>query len=83
MATKLSAWKATHPRIFIDGAGKWLLVKLCIKRARCFDSYFAAHKASLNHEVCGCSGYHEIIELAPEFAPVVRTRGMEIGYRER
>jgi hypothetical protein len=82
MATKLTDWKATHPGIFTDGAGKWLLFKLCVKRARMFDSYFAAHKASLNHEVCGCSGYHEIVELAPEFTPAVRTRGMEIGYGE-
>jgi hypothetical protein len=72
MATTLQTWTAAHPGIEVDGDGRWLVFKPCLKRARRFDSYFVAHRAALSHEVCKCDDSHFVVELAAT-APLSRS----------
>jgi hypothetical protein len=72
MATTLQSWTANHPGVEVDGVGRWLVFKPCLKKARVFDSYFAAHRAALSREFCKCDDSHFIVELVTA-APVSRS----------
>jgi hypothetical protein len=64
MAQSLQSWLAQHPGVEIAGEGRWLVFKPCLNKARRFQSYFAAHRAVVSHEVCRCDDSHFIVELA-------------------
>jgi hypothetical protein len=73
MATTLQTWTATHPGVEVDGSGKWLVFKPCLKKARRFESYFAAHRALLSRDFCRCDESHFIVELGELKAPLSRS----------
>jgi hypothetical protein len=78
MATTLQSWTAQHPGVAIEGDGKWLVYKPCLCKARRFDSYFAAHRASLSRDFCKCESSHFIVELAVPANPA--RRNFAVGY---
>lgn len=73
MATTLQTWISTHPGVWIEGDGKWLVYKPCLNKARRFESYFVAHQALLSHDHCKCDGSHFIVELGEVKAPLSRS----------
>jgi hypothetical protein len=68
MAVTLNQWQAEHPGVLVDGdpAGRWLVYKPCLHRARRFGSYYTAHTLSNSWRNCNpTDGHsHAIVELA-------------------
>ena len=58
-------WQAAHPEVIVDGdpAGKWLVYKPCLKKARRYASYFMAQQLAPYRDICRCRESHFIFEL--------------------